>query len=329
MTSARRSALACATLLILFTGAANARPKKTPELDKERDQLIEQLVKGEDFEAAVKRYKDLVARRDKLVPTSETAQREYREALDLKNSWYAEWRKTADAEVAWRCALSVDPKNAQQTDRWDGDWGPVIRKEEVQLPPKNALDEGEVWTVYEVQGQHRNYKFRGHRFGISREQDFEAKVGDLVLVCDGGRTTESKLPESWQKDFQRSGFAVRLQRPPKITQKGKWNPIHTTDNKFYWAVKDVKWRFPEGAPVLSVIDVKEDLGGGRWLIDTIQDITYIVEVPPGLPRRELMVPGTAVWAIMSSPRFDKTLRALVMKVEDLEARYIDEVPSAE
>ena len=311
--------------LLAGTTAVARRPPETPELDRERDLLIDKLVRGEDFEQSMARFKALVARRDAIRPTSMAAKAAEEERLLIRRTWEEAWRKTADAEVAWRCALSADPKNPRETDRWRGDWGRVVKKEVIRLAPKNALDEGESWTVYEVQGQRRTYRFRGEGFGLFRHGRFEAEKGDLVLVCDGGTDTMPHLPEPWREGFQRSGFAVRLRSVPLIAKKAKWDPIHITDNTLYWAVKDVRWKLPQDVPVLSVIDILEDAGEGRYRIDTLQDVTFLVEVPPDLPNRSLMVPGTRVWAIMSRPRFDPKLKALVLTVEDLEARYIDEL----
>lgn len=301
-------------------------PPRTPELDAQRDALVARLLEADprDFEKAVTRYRALLEQRDARHPTSHQARRVAKERQDFRRAWDAAYRKTADHDVSWRCRLSFDPKTPHRMlDGWRGDWGRVTRKHKVRLPPKNALDDGEEWEVYEVKGQARTYRFRAHRFGVNF-RDFHANVGDLALVCDGGRTTERRLPEDWASDFQTSGFAVRLKAPPKITQKERWRPLHITDNALFWAVKDVRWKFPPEDYVLSVIDVREDLGGGRFLIDTLQDITFIAEVPPGTPNAGVMSPDRKVWAIMGNARFDRELKALVLTVVDVEANYVEE-----
>ena len=307
--------------------SASAKKLQTPELDAQRDVLLEKIIRGEDFERSVDAFKALVSKRDAIIPTSEKAQQEEHERFEAKRAWDEEWRNTADSEVAWRCGLSADPVHPQPAyPDWAGDWGRVTKKEQVRLEPKNALDEGELWTLYEVKGLKRTYRFRGAGFGIFRHRDFEAEKGDLVLVCDGGRDTEKRLPPQWQQDFQRTGFAVRIKSPPLIAQKKRWNPIHITDNRLFWAVKDVKWRYPPDAYVLSVISLGEDLGGGRWQVDVGQDLSIVVEVPKSLAHQDLLVPGHKVWAILGNARFDRSLRKLVLTAEDLEAHYIDEVP---
>ena len=173
---------------------ASRREEKTPNLNDERDLVLQRLLEGDDkaFAAAISDYKALLKKRDAVIPTSFAIQRAARERLQDRRAWNDAYAKTADHEVSWRCRLSTDPKAPHpMLDGWRGDWGKVTRKEKVRLPPKNALDDGEEWEVFEVKGQARTYRFRSHRFGI-RQRDFEANVGDLVLVCDGGRTTERK-----------------------------------------------------------------------------------------------------------------------------------------
>jgi hypothetical protein len=321
------SVLVCAGLVAL---PAQARPPlATAELDQERDRLLARILEGEDLEADVLRFKALVEQRDVQVPTSFAALRAHRQAQAARRAWLERWQMTADAEVAWRCRLSVDPARPQKTDGWRGDWGQVVKKEQVRLAPRNALDEGELWTLYEVKGQARTYRFNAARFGLSRKAAFEAEEGELVLVCDGGTTRESRLPAPWSEQLQRSGFAVRVSAPPAIVKKGRWNPIHITNNALFWAVKNVRWDFPADAFVLSVIDITEDLGAGRYLIDTLQGITFILEVPGHVRNRALMVPGQKVWAVMGEHRFDRELKALVLVAQDLEPRYVFEPASPE
>ncbi|MBX5481645.1 MAG: hypothetical protein IRZ16_07365 [Myxococcaceae bacterium] len=335
MTDRTRIAVLVAVCLSC-TAWAGRRVQKTPELDEARDRLLAKIVRGEELDASIAALKALVEQRDALIPTSARARAEEEEFNRVRRSWEEDWRKTADSEVAWRCRLEADPSrphenHAAGVPEWPSDWGVVTRREQIHVEGENALDEGETWTVYEVKGRRRTYRFRAKGFGIFRRERFEAEKGDLVLVCDGGTSTEEKLPPGWRENFQRSGFAVRLRSPPKIAQKAKWNPLQITDTTLYWTIKDVKWRFRGDTYVLDNIAIAKDLGQGRYLIDVdVGDgLDAIVEVPPGLPRRELMVPGTRVWAILGHPRFDKSVRKLVLTVEDLEERYIDEVPFSE
>ncbi len=338
----RTSALGVVLLCgLAFTATAHARDRGPSAEDEaaweaERVKLVERLAEGKDEEAALAAWQALVARRDAQVPTSARARREHRQRVLEQRARREAWQRTVDHEVSWRCALSHDPLQPRPTDRWKGDWGPVTRREVVTLPPKDALTEGQTLTLYEVKGQKRTYRFIGEGFGpMSQRQsqsgkagnartvEFEAEPGELVLVCDGGTDTDRRLPPEWQQNLQRAGFAARLNAPPRVAQKGKWNPIHITSNPIFWAIKDVRWRYPEDAYVLAALDVVADLGGGRFEIDTLQDQTFILEVPPSLPRRELLVPGHHVWVIMGRPRFDPQLRKLVLTAEDLEPSYID------
>lgn len=336
MSERMKAVIACLTLVLVLPGEVSARggPPTTPELDAEREKLLAKIIRGEALEESISAYKALVEKRDPLVPTSARAQRAMREKLDAKYAWHAEWRKTADSEVAWRCRLGVDPANIPQNPGssgvpdWEGDWGVITKKERLRRAPKNDLDEGELLTVYEMKGKRRTYRFPAERFGVLNQRTFEGEKGDLILLCDGGTDTERDLPEPWQQQFQRSGFAVKLKSPPRITKKARWNPLQITANALFWAVKNVKWRFGEGKYVLCVIDIAEDLGNGRYLVDVevADGVQILVDVPANVAKRELMVPGQKVWAILGNARFDKTVRKLVLTAEDLEDRYMDEVP---
>ena len=205
--------------------------------------------------------------------------------------------------------------------RYRPDWGKVVRREQLRLAPKNELDEGEPATLYEVAGLAGTYQFRGEKFGAFR-QPFDAKVGELVLVCHGSDGTQHGLPASWGPRLVTSGFAVRLLEPPLIVKKAKWNPIHVTGTVFFWAIKDVRWKFPPGSFLLTNLEVAKELGGGRWEVTAERDFSWVLEVPPSVKNQSLLQPGHAVWVILGTPRFDKSLKKLVLVAEDLEARYI-------
>src|SRR5205814_5146506 len=136
----------------------------------------------------------LVQKRDGVIATSasalakERAERDQQRAeSDARRKLRDEYHKTGDYEVSWRCTLSPDPAHPlpSKEGRFRPDWGKVVRREAIKLAPKNALDDGEPATLYEVAGVARKYVFRGARFDPWRKP-FEAKPGDLVLECDGG-----------------------------------------------------------------------------------------------------------------------------------------------
>lgn len=333
----------CVVLAAAPAQASDDGSADDPAVEAERDALIDKIARGQELEPSIKRFAALVKERDTRVATSRAA----REAEDKARLAESEYRKTyeksADHDLGWRCTLSVDPKHPLPSDegRFRGDWGRVVKKEKVTLAPKNALDEGEPATLYEVAGQARHYYVRGDKFGPGfPARAIEANIGDLMVVCDGDdghhdnteRTgwrgssddPSTRVPEYWRGKLQRHGFAARIAAVPKIAQKAKWNPIHITGSKYFWAIHDVKWKYPENAYVLSDLTIGKDLGGGHWEITVDDRQSFVIEVPPSAPRRDLLVTGHNAWLIMGHARFDSKLRKLVLVVEDVESNYITE-----
>jgi hypothetical protein len=319
-------------ILLLTSSTAFAVEDPTESLNAERDALIEKIASGKDFDASVKRFAALVQERDKVVATSQQAKELEKKARDTeraerdqRRAWQDAYKKTNDYEVSWRCTLSPDPAHRipSREGRFQPDWGKVIRKQTIHFPPKNALEDGEPATLYEVKGVARSYVFRGDTFDPFRKP-FDANVGDLVLVCDGGEDLDHRLPPEWGTKMVKSGFAVRLAELPHIVKKTRWNPIHVTGAAFFWLIHDAEWKYPPGSFLLSNIEIDKDLGGGRWEIeaDRHRNMSWILELPPNVKGRELLVPGHSVWAILGEPKFDKTLKKLILTAEDLEARYI-------
>jgi hypothetical protein len=342
-------AVAVAAVGIAVAAAVVALPRVAPATEavddpavvKERDALIDQIARGDDFDRSVQRFAVLVKERDRVVATSRAAKEALQKARLAEHEFQSEYKKSADHDAGWRCTLSVDPRHPVPSDegRFRGDWGRVVKKEKVTLAPKNALDPGEPATLYEVAGQARHYYLRGDSFGPGfPPRAIDAEVGDLMLVCDGDNgqhdNTEPlgwrgspadpsmRVPAYWRGKLQRHGFAARIAAPPKIAAKARWNPIHITSTRYFWAIHDVKWKYPDGAFVLSDLTVGPDLGGGRWEIPVENRLSFIVEVPPSLPRREILQTGHNAWMILGHPRFDRALGKLVLVVEDLESRYI-------
>ena len=294
--------------------------------DAERDALLEKITRGVDYEVSVRRFGELLKARDSIIATSAAAKDAERGAHEARRAWQDAYRKTADHEVGWRCTLSPDPAHPlpSKEARFVPDWGKVVRKEQIRYAPKNALDEGEPATLYEVAGVARRYIFRGEKFGPFRET-FDAAVGDLVLVCNGGETTERRLPPAWGEKLVHSGFAVRLAKPPLIVDKARYAPIHITGSAFFWAIKNVEWKWA-GGHVLSNLEIGRELGGGRFDMPASGGLSWVLEVPNTLKHRELVVPGHDVWLILGEHRFDATLKKLVLVATDVEATYVLESP---
>ena len=98
--------------------------------------------------------------------------------------------------------------------------------------------------------------------------------------------------------------------------------IHLTgESAFRVAIDRVQWSYPEDRAVLGYIHVLGDLGQGRFEI-AAERRSYVLEVPPGVSHRELVQPGKYLWAIMSTPRFDKAIKKLVLRAEDFEEHYV-------
>ena len=318
-------------LLMLLAGGARADRPETPILDAERDQLIARVVRGEDVDKSVRRLGELLAARDLVVPTSRAAVERQRAVSDARRSWQDAWQKTADHALAWRCLLSPDPAHPivdrTNSGRHRADWGKVVRKQSVRLVAKNPLDEGEVATLYEIAGTARHYLVRGERSGLEVREDFVADVGELVLVCAGSdeplRGLAPPSQSAWSGPFTHA-FAGRIGAPPRITQKARWAPIHITDNFFFWAIHDGKWKLPEGARALINAEIAEDLGGGRFDIASDQGHRWRLEVPRGLAHTDALVVGHNAWLIVEQPRFDAGLKRLVLTAVDIEERYVDE-----
>jgi hypothetical protein len=192
----------------------------------------------------------------------------------------------------------------------------------VRLPPKNVLDQAEQVTLFEVAGMAGRHVFRGERFDPFNKA-FEAEPGDLVLVCRGSEAPDPALPAGWGERALHSGFAVALARPPLIVDKTSFQPIHVTSAVFYWAIQNVKWKWP-GQNVLASIEIGRALGDGRWEIPSHNKQSWVLEVPATLKNRVLLVPGRYVWAILGEQRFDAALRKLVLVARDFEPTYIFE-----
>ena len=331
---ARTSRIAVLTLFSAMApiGAARAAEDPTPELNAERDRLIEKIRDGVDYDASVKRFGELLGKRDVAIATTEAAREKERARSeaeraerDARLKLRHDYEHTADHEVSWRCTLSPDPAHPVPSTegRFKADWGKVTRKEAIRFAPKNALDDGEPATMYEIAGQKHAYVLHGEHVSWDRQRQFAADVGDLVLVCASGERTEKRLPASWGPKIQ-EGFAVKLASVPRIAKKARWNPIHVTGSALFWAVKDVKWKYPLGVPILFNLEIGSDLGDNKFRVEIEQGLFWVLDVPPSVKRPVALQPGQHVWAILGNPRFDKSVKRLVLTAEDLEERYIDE-----
>jgi hypothetical protein len=200
----------------------------------------------------------------------------------------------------------------------------VVRKEAVRLPPKNAFDDGAQVTMYQVAGQRRLYTLRSTGPALYTGKPLVAELGDLVLVCPmsiESHGSGSPYPPPFRDSLVSQGFAARLKAPPLIVKKVRWNPIHIVgEARMRTAIQQVQWRYPEDGYFLYHMRVEQDLGEGRYQIAADRQ-SFLVEAPATLKNRQLLSPGQYVWAILSHPRFDRSLKKLVLAVEDLEPQY--------
>ena len=86
---------------------------------------------------------------------------------------------------------------------------------------------------------------------------------------------------------------------------------------------------PSAAPVpvlFTYVKLVVNLSTPCWIPKKAEEASP----PAGVVRLRLLVspaplvPGQHVWAILGNPRFDKSVKTLVLTAEDLEDRYIDE-----
>lgn len=316
----------------IFAGALHAQPRgpaTPPEVAQERDALIEKIARGVDYERSVARFvvlhRENGAQREaaKLAEQQKTEQRQ-QEQQELKDR-----QKTLDYQVAQHCLLRADPSQppvAPTSALLRGDWGKVVRRVQTVIKGRTAFDDDEPITYYQVKGAERTYSLSSKAPSLYLGKGLVADSGDLVLLCYVGLSTHgsgSPLPPEFRENVVGQGFAARIAAPPLIVKKARWNPLHLLgESDFRIAVDRVEWRYPEDRPVLGYIHVLGDLGGGRFEI-AAERRSYVLEVPAGLTNRALVQPGKYLWAIMSTPRFDKSIKKLVLRAEDLEAHYIE------
>jgi hypothetical protein len=322
---------------IVVSGAqVAARPQsELPAEDlAERDALIGKLARGEDYEASLKRFSELWRKREALRAGEVAEEKRLQEAHKRQQ----EDARSVDGIVGAHCGLYRDPKNpAHHGGGGDliGDWGRVVRKEAVRLPPKNAFDDGEQITLYRIEAQRATYTVSSQGPTYLLGRPLSAQVGDLVLLCVMARHSEgsgSKFPPDFRDNILSQGFAVRIKEPPRITQKTQ-NPAHLLGEwRLRAAIERVEWTLPPETPVLNRVFVQEALppqnGLARFAI-AAERHSYVLEVPSQVKGREHLKPGEHAWVIMGQARFDRELRKLVLVAQDVEPRYVTPVSGEE
>lgn len=299
--------------------------------EAERDLLIDKIARGVDYDASVARFKALYEQRQsskdaalREVEAKRLADQQEREQAVLRE-------RSLDHRVAQSCALSVDPKSPPPgfyADSATGDWGKVTRKETQTIKGRTAFDDDQTVYLYTVEGRAKTYALSTKHVQQLDGTPLIAKVGDLVLVCYRSLMQEGhdgSFPAGFRGQPVGSGMVAKLAALPLVTRKGRWNPLFLDDSRIRMAIDQVEWRYPAGQPVLSYVKVDRELESGRFamLADRRE---FVLEVPPSLKNRELLKPRALVWLIMSDPRFDKSIKKLVLRAEDIEAHYVEQAP---
>lgn len=332
---ALRLGLGCGGWALL--GASGVQAKTSVDLSAEeyaeRDALIGKIARGEDYEASIARFRELWQKREALRADEVAEQKRAEEAHKRQQAD----SKSVDGIVGSHCALYRDPKNPPggHRENLSAEWGKVVRKEQVRLPPKNAFDDGEQITLYRIEAQRATYTVSSQGPTYLLGRPLSAQVGDLVLLCIMSRHSEgsgSKFPPDFRENILSQGFAVRIKEPPLIVKKSQ-NPVPLLGEwRFRAAIDRVEWTLPPEQLVLNRLFVQEALppenGRQRFAI-AAERHTYVLEVPPTVRNRQLLRPGEHAWVIMGQARFDRELRKLVLVAEDVEATYVTPVAGEE
>jgi hypothetical protein len=293
----------------------DATKAQLDELAAQRELVLARIIHGSDTDRAIGEFVSLHHRRLELLGRTPEALANHK-AIDTQS---------LDYEAGWRCTLSADPTRPVDSDegRFRGDWGKVVQKHSLRTVPKNELDNGTPVTLYEIEGRARRYTVRADRMGTRTNEALQAEIGDLVLLCNGGEDLIRDLPPPWDKvRIVRSGLAGRIAQPPRIADKAQWNPRHITHTRFFWAIHDVKWKYPPEQFVLCYLDVFRDLGQGRFEIKVDNDKSFLIEAAAKLQHKELLQPGRGLWMILGFHRFDRDLQKLVLTLVDVEEHYV-------
>jgi hypothetical protein len=332
MGSLSRLLLVAACAGLLPAGARAAEPSEPLEVRAERDQLLERIAQGVDYEASVRRFKELW---DQRQAQREAQKREAEARSELQKKLSAD-TLTLDHRVAEQCIVSVDPAAPPRGVIWElyrGDFGKIVRKETIQLPPRTAFVQPETVSIYQLEGRQHRYVFSSKEMHSFDRTPLDYSVGDTVLLCRGGMATHGSggyYPEGLRDNVVSSGFAARLKQPPKLVEKKRLDPVHLLGTaRLRMAISRTDWPVPPEQPVLTRLLVERDLGNGRFELRVEPGrrdqapLTLFIDVPAALPRRKLIEPGRILWFIVSAPRFDPQLQKLILRAEDVEERMFE------
>jgi hypothetical protein len=326
-----RAARVAALAVALASGVARADEDPGAPLEAERDRLLDNIARGVELPASVRRFGELARRRGELQAERARAAEAARAVEEKRRAdraaaerWQIEYTKTVDYAAGISCRFSADPRrppDGPRSGRGAADWGPVVRKQALDLPRADVLD-GEPAVLYEIAGAARRYLVEVAR--SSPWRDFHAERGDLVLVCDEGAWRDRRAPPEWSGPLVQSGLVARIAAAPRVVEKRRWDPVHLSSEDVRRAVYSRTWPLPPDRAALVWVFVEEEAGGGAFRARNNGGAPWTLGVPPSLPRREQVVAGHAVWAIVRGARFDSATGEMALVAEDVEAHYVDE-----
>jgi hypothetical protein len=328
----RPQLLALAVVAVAVAGPARSAEPDPAEV--ERDALIDRIAAGSDYDASVRRFAELLRARDRVKATSEAARKREADELAEARAARATVAASLDGRLAHSCRIVTEPRDAPfSTHAWDElwlDWGKVTRSESVKIPGENALAEDTTVHMIEVAGRRRTYRIADEKRAIA------LAAGDLAVVCATqdadhdpayrhmrekieGPSVEDRLPAAWRGIEHHGPLVARVREVPHIATKARWHPVHVTDNDVWWAIRDVKWRWPD-RDVVTFARVAAALGGGLYEMEAEDAVVWLMEVPSGVDARAITV-GKGVWAVLGNARFDRARKKLVLTAVDLEPSY--------
>lgn len=323
MTSAKRTFALVFALLSWAPFRSYAEPLSAERaLLPERNVLLQKIFRGEDVAASLRLYKQLYDRRRQILDEAKQAS----QAKQSRQKELEEYQKTSlDYESFDFCRFSAPvPRGHRSTD-----WGKVVRQTAAAIDAQGGmlLDDAAV-AIFEVEGQDGRHfvALKDPETWSKKKGRVPPKVGDLALFCNWDERTRKDLLPPWNTvKLSVTNTFGRITEPPRIVRKSAWNPIHISQQDLRDAIMYKKWNAPPGRHVLALVQVEKVLEDGRLaMVSHYWRDPFVLDVPPSLPRKELLQPGEYVWVIMGSPRFDKELDKLVLTAADVELRYLIE-----
>jgi predicted Ser/Thr protein kinase len=191
------------------------------------------------------------------------------------------------------CILPVDPRHPDPLQHGAADWGPITRKEVIEIDSP-VVGQGRIaLLLYELRGARATYHVEGRLGASARNALYDLALGQLVIRCPDTSHPEDntlyKLPPSWPGPMQYTGLLLAVRHPPRIaTDLAPRNLLHLTASQLTKALPDDRTILVAATPSKQV-DALWDMGG--WSLD-----------PADLGHADRLVAGRQVWLIVDQPR---------------------------